>query len=234
MRDLHLSPVQFGFVGSSFFFLFSISGVIVGFIANRIASDKIVLVLALVWSIVQLPIAFTTSYAVLVASRIALGFGEGPAFPMALHTGYLWFENKKRNIPSTIIQQGANTGLMVAGPILTYTIVYFGWHSAFPLLAGVGIVWAVAWAIFGIRRETATADVTTSAPVASGTFSYKKTFSDMTFLSVLVLYLSSTQWSSCCSRGFRPICIWVSVFRRPGGGSRWLSASRFRSRSLSQ
>ena len=36
MDELKLSPEQFGLLGSSFFFLFSISAIVVGFIVNRI------------------------------------------------------------------------------------------------------------------------------------------------------------------------------------------------------
>jgi len=36
MKELDLTPRQFGLVGSSFFFLFSISAVIGGFVANRV------------------------------------------------------------------------------------------------------------------------------------------------------------------------------------------------------
>ena len=37
MTELKLEPEQFGLLGSSFFFLFSISAIVVGFIVNRIA-----------------------------------------------------------------------------------------------------------------------------------------------------------------------------------------------------
>jgi MFS family permease len=37
MQELELTPKQFGLVGSSFFFLFSLSAILVGFVANRVA-----------------------------------------------------------------------------------------------------------------------------------------------------------------------------------------------------
>ena len=36
MKDLGLTPSQFGLVGSSFFFLYAVSGVVTGFIVNRL------------------------------------------------------------------------------------------------------------------------------------------------------------------------------------------------------
>jgi MFS family permease len=38
MTEMKLEPEQFGLLGSSFFFLFSISAIVVGFIVNRIAT----------------------------------------------------------------------------------------------------------------------------------------------------------------------------------------------------
>ena len=43
MTELKLEPQQFGLLGSSFFFLFSISAIIVGFIVNRIETRWVLL-----------------------------------------------------------------------------------------------------------------------------------------------------------------------------------------------
>jgi hypothetical protein len=46
MAELELTPKQFGLLGSWFFFLFSLSAIVVGFIANRVATRWVLLVLA--------------------------------------------------------------------------------------------------------------------------------------------------------------------------------------------
>ena len=83
MADLNLKPEQFGLIGSSFFFLFALSAVIVGFITNRVQTRHTLLVMAIVWSLVQFPMLGTVSLEVLIACRIILGAGEGPASPVA-------------------------------------------------------------------------------------------------------------------------------------------------------
>src|SRR6476619_7116023 len=55
MKDLNLDPKQFGLIGSSFFFLFAISAIDVGFLSNRIETRRTLLVMAILWSIVQFP-----------------------------------------------------------------------------------------------------------------------------------------------------------------------------------
>src|SRR5204862_3334194 len=49
MDELKLSPEQFGLLGSSFFVLFSISAIVVGFIVNRIDTRWVLLALAVAW-----------------------------------------------------------------------------------------------------------------------------------------------------------------------------------------
>ncbi len=48
--SLKLTPEQFGLLGSSFFFLFAISAVVVGFVSNRVQTKRTLLIMALVWS----------------------------------------------------------------------------------------------------------------------------------------------------------------------------------------
>ena len=49
MKELGLTPKQFGFVGSSFFFLFSISAVVMGFVANRIKAKWLLFGMGVLW-----------------------------------------------------------------------------------------------------------------------------------------------------------------------------------------
>lgn len=188
MKAFNLTPVEFGFIGSAFFFLFAISGIGFGFLANRYDSHKIVTLLALIWALVQFPIVVSASYGVLLASRIILGFGEGPAYPLALHTGYQWFDNSERNLPGAIIQQGAPFGLAVSGPVLTYIIVYYNWQAAFVFLGVIGFIWVAVWWALGFagRKKPPVAAVMVTEDNRS--FSYAKVFSDPTFISILLLY----------------------------------------------
>lgn len=149
MEELKLTPEQFGLIGSSFFFLFAISAVVVGFIANRVQTRRALLVMAIVWSLVQFPMLGTVSLEILIASRIVLGAGEGPAAPVATHAIYKWFPDSLRGVPTAIIAQGSALGVIVAVPALNWIIVNHSWHWAFGALGIVGLMWAVLWLIFG-------------------------------------------------------------------------------------
>ncbi|HEY7844409.1 MAG TPA: MFS transporter [Bradyrhizobium sp.] len=149
MTELKLEPKEFGLLGSSFFFLFSISAIVVGFIVNRVPTRWVLLVLAFVWALAQFPMVGTIGLTTLLICRIILGAGEGPAFSVAAHAIYKWFPDEKRTLPTAILSQGSAFGVIVAVPALNWLIVNHSWHYAFGGLGVVGLMWVVAWLIWG-------------------------------------------------------------------------------------
>ena len=149
MTELKLEPEQFGLLGSSFFFLFSISAIVVGFIVNSIATRWVLLVLAVIWALAQFPMVGTVGFSTLLICRVILGAGEGPAAPVAAHAVYKWFPDEKRTLPTAILSQGSAFGVIVAVPALNWVVVNHSWHYAFGALGVVGLMWGVAWLLLG-------------------------------------------------------------------------------------
>ncbi len=149
MTELKLEPEQFGLLGSSFFLLFSISAIVVGFIINRVATRWVLLVLAAIWALAQFPMVGAVSFTMLLTCRVILGAGEGPAFSVAVHSAYKWFPDERRTLPTAILAQGSAFGVILAVPALNWLIVNYNWHYAFGALGVVGLMWVVAWLILG-------------------------------------------------------------------------------------
>ena len=149
MTDLKLEPEQFGLLGSSFFFLFSISAIVVGFVVNRVATRWVLLVLAVIWSLAQFPMIGSVGLTTLLICRIILGAGEGPAGAVATHAVYKWFPDEKRTMPTAILTQGSAFGVIVAVPTLNWVVVNYSWHHAFGALGVIGLLWSVAWLMLG-------------------------------------------------------------------------------------
>jgi len=161
MEELGLKHDQFGFLGSSFFFLFAVAGILGGFLANRVQTRHMLFGMAIVWSLVQFPMLASVTFETLIVCRILLGAGEGPAGPVAVHALYKWFPDSLRGVPTAIVAQGSALGVIVAVPALNYIIVNHSWHWAFGALGIAGLLWAVLWLVFG--REGTLVD----PPVAS-------------------------------------------------------------------
>jgi MFS family permease len=149
MTEMKLDAEQFGLLGSSFFFLFSISAIVVGFVVNKVPTRWVLLALAVVWALAQFPMVGTVSFTTLLICRIVLGAGEGPAFSVAAHAIYKWFPDEKRTLPTAILSQGSAFGVILAVPALNWVIVNHSWHYAFGALGIVGLIWVCAWLTFG-------------------------------------------------------------------------------------
>jgi MFS family permease len=149
MKEMGLTPRQFGLVGSSFFFLFSISAVIGGFVANRVQTRWLLLAMSLVWAATQLPMIGSVGLTTVLVCRVTLGAAEGPAYPVALHSLYKWFPDRLRAVPTALVAQGAGIGLALTLPALNWLIVQYSWHWAFGALGVAGLIWPIAWLLLG-------------------------------------------------------------------------------------
>jgi MFS family permease len=149
--DLALTTAQYGTIAGAFYFLFSLSALVLGFAGNRISSRWLLAGLAVVWSAAQLPVGLLAGagVAVVIATRVLLGAGEGPAYPLAMHTAFTWTKEKDRGLAGSALQLSAAIGALVGGPALIAVISAFGWRSAFTVLGVVGLVWAGSWLAFG-------------------------------------------------------------------------------------
>ncbi|SEA10806.1 MFS transporter [Paraburkholderia sartisoli] len=225
MRDMHLTHAQFGLVGSAFFLLFSLSGVGFGLIADRVDVKWLLAGLALTWAVAQLPLAWPASFAVLIACRVLLGAGEGPAAALALHVAYTWFDDHERSLPTTFVQLGATAGVVIAGPLLTWVTGRWDWHAAFLALGVVGVLWTLLWLCVG---KTGGAGGGTASDNASAMprnrvpalrvavdprtrVSYRRLLADRTVIGVLLQ----------CFVGYAVIAIgltWVPAYFRVGLG----------------
>ena len=181
MQELKLGPREFGLVASSFYLLFAISAVATGFLVNRVQTRWVLLAMGLIWALAQFPMMGTIGFAGLIAARVALGAGEGPATPVALHAAYKWFPNEPRTLPTAIIVQGGALGVMVALPLLNWAIVSYSWHWAFGALGVVGLGWCALWIAFG-REGTLSAGPAQTRARAAERVSYGALLSSPTIL----------------------------------------------------
>jgi MFS transporter, ACS family, D-galactonate transporter len=162
MHDLGLSPKEFGLIGSGFFLLFPVSAILVGFAVNRVRTRWALLAMGLVWALTQFPMLGSIGFGGLLVCRIALGAGEGPAHPVAMHATYKWFPNELRTLPTAIVTQGAGVGILVGLPVLNLIIVHYSWHWAFGALGIAGLAWTAMWLLLGSEGQLG------DAPAAGG------------------------------------------------------------------
>lgn len=215
MHDMALSPAQLGVVGSSFFVLFALSGIAVGLIANRVNTTWLLAGLAFVWAIAQFPMMWPVSFGLLIACRVVLGAGEGPALPLALHVAYTCFEDRKRSVPTVIVQMGATAGIVLAGPVLTYIEQRWHWRATFFALGVAGLAWIVLWvAIRGASDDEALRRATQAEQTASAESSWRDKYRYIRHPMVLGVLLQSFVGYAVVAYGL----VWMPVYFRLGLG----------------
>lgn len=223
MESLQLTPAQFGILGSSFFWLFAISGVVGGFMANRISATIILLCMCAVWSLVQIPMALSTSLAVLVGARVLLGMAEGPAFPVAVHACYKWFPDRKRDLPVSLLAQGGGLGLLIAGIAIPLITAHWGWRANFVVTALNGVVWVILWRAFG--REGPLDDAALEHGAAydvahdGGRIAYRTLMTEPTLVCCFLLHFVS-YWTLALS------LTWLPAYLQRGLGYAAIDAGR--------
>lgn len=157
MHELKITPTEFGLIGGSLNWLFAIFAIVGGLASERFKTRHLILIMALSWSVLQLPMMLAGSALTVLILRTMLGASEGPASPLSLHELAKWFPNEKRGLPSAVLYQGSALGLLLAGIVIPAITLKWGWRANFMALAIVGVVWCVLWQFVGgestLRQE---------------------------------------------------------------------------------
>ncbi|OWL83329.1 MFS transporter [Halopseudomonas aestusnigri] len=218
MRDLDLTPAEFGLIGGSLHWLFAMAAVAGGFLANHKPTRTLLLIMAAFWSVIQLPMLLATSVWAIIACRVLLGIGEGPASPIATHALYKWFPDNKRSLPVALLHSGSSLGLLVAGLMIPWVTLHWGWRANFAVLAVLGFVWCLAWLKFGEEGRLDQARAS-QLPTSSERLPYRRLLSDRTVLSNYVCHFAAN-WSLALT------LTWVPTYLEVGLGIDSLNTGR--------
>lgn len=205
--ELQLSPVTFGLIGSSFYCLYSISGVLVGFLANRMPTRWILVAMAIVWMASQVLTGLSQTLVTLVIGRLLLGAGTGPATAVTQHACFKWFDAQNRVVPSSLIQVAIMLGALAGGIGLPLAIKWVGWRGAYFLLAGASVIWMAAWMVFGAEGNRGAA--VAHAPHREG--DYRRLLLNRTYVWITLLGFL----------GYLPNALaysWIPVYMQKGYG----------------
>ncbi|AZV43411.1 hypothetical protein BAOM_2802 [Peribacillus asahii] len=149
MKELELSPSQWGVVGSSFFWAFTFSSLLFGGMADSKNKKKMLSWMSLIWLLIQFATPFVSSMSLLVLMRIILGAGEGPAPALSTAIMGKWFPKHRHGIGFGAVLLGTTGGSAIASPLLISLIEQYGWRSAFIAMGVIGLIVLVLWQIFG-------------------------------------------------------------------------------------
>jgi MFS family permease len=230
LADLHLNLNQYGLISSSFFFLYFVAALLVGFAANRFQVRWILLILAVLWSLAQFSMLAAAGLGTVLVSRIVLGAAEGPAFPLANHAAYKWLPEHDRPVASSLLASGAAAGILVGTPLIAYLVTHDGWRSGFLVTALLTAAWCLAWALIGKEGGPARSAAPRSVPQTRDErrallASYRAIFLSPTFLAIALAGFAG-YWSTVLDAAFAPLYLQDSLGMSLGQASLFIAAKQ--------
>ncbi|MDA3630738.1 MFS transporter [Saccharopolyspora sp. WRP15-2] len=144
-EDLGLSSAEIGFTGSVFFLAYALGGFFAGPLNRMVSLRWSIAIIAIAWGAVMLPLILWATFAVLLLSRMALGFTEGPTLALIYTAAYSWHPPERRGLPGALITSGTAIAKMAVVPVLAIVLAAYGWRATILVLAVASVVWCVPW-----------------------------------------------------------------------------------------
>ncbi|MDR5745327.1 MFS transporter [Caballeronia sp. LZ029] len=144
-QEMGLTSVQLGLVFSAFAYPYAVMQIVGGWLADRFGPKLVLTVLSLIWGAATLATGFAGSIGMLVLLRLALGIGEGGAFPTATRAFTFWMPVHERGFAQGITHSFARLGGAVTPPLVLAVVAASGWREAFILLGIASLAWTVLY-----------------------------------------------------------------------------------------
>ncbi len=145
MKEFSLSPAEMGVMMSAFFWSYVLVMVPSGWLINRFGPKRIGFWSCLTWGMVTVAMAAIVGFKSMIATRIALGITESPAYPTSARVVSVWVPARERTFSSAAFDSCARIGNAIAPPIVIWSMLSFGWESSFVVTGFIAIIYAFVW-----------------------------------------------------------------------------------------
>ena len=171
--ELGLSNTQMGLIFSAFSIPYAFFQLFGGWLADRFGSRLTLSVCGVVVVTATILTGFAGGFASLFAARLALGLGEGPAFPTATRAMATWTPVEQWGFAQGITHSCARIGNALTPPLVAGIVVVASWRASFVLLGLVTLLWVFAWVWYfrddpKTHRAISAADLATLPQAAAG------------------------------------------------------------------
>jgi len=147
-QELSLSPSRLGLLLSAFFWTYSCSQLLSGWLVDRFNVNLVFAAGFALWSAATALTGLVHSFAVLFALRLLLGVGESVAYPSYGKILSLNFSETQRGFANAMLGSGLllgpGFGFLLGGML----IARLGWRPFFFALGTASLLWLVPWFLF--------------------------------------------------------------------------------------
>ena len=145
MKDLDLSPSQWGWVQSAFILSYGLLQIPMGALGDRFGHRKILAAIVLWWSAFTAFTGMAGGLASLLVIRFMFGIGEAGSSPCSTGVISRWFEKNEVGKAQGYVWAASRMGGALTPFVVIPVMMWAGWRTAFYLLGVLGVVWALVW-----------------------------------------------------------------------------------------
>lgn len=146
--DLHLSNTELGLVFSAFAIPYAFFQLIGGWVGDKFGPRMTLSVCCAIVCVTTVLTGAAGGFASLFSLRLALGFGEGAAFPTATRAMSSWTPPGSWGFAQGITHSFARIGNAVTPPLMALLLAYASWRVSFVILGIASFAWMIVWAIY--------------------------------------------------------------------------------------
>ena len=146
--DLRLSNTQLGLAFSAFGIPYAVLQLFGGWFGDRLGPRFTLTMCCGIVAVFTILTSATGGLISLVLFRLALGLGEGAAFPTATRALASWTPQKKWGFAQGIVHSFSRLGNAITPPLMTLLVAFVSWRSSFVVLGIVSFLWVVLWLWF--------------------------------------------------------------------------------------
>jgi len=151
--EFKLSPVEMGYLFSSFLWTYVVCLLPVGIMLDRFSARNINSVGIALWSLATAATAGVWSFGTLLVTRLVMGAGEATSIPSCGRVVREWMPSGERGVASAVFSAGSFLGPALGAVIVAAITSAWGWRAAFIILGALGFVWLAANLMWFDRPE---------------------------------------------------------------------------------
>jgi MFS transporter, ACS family, D-galactonate transporter len=143
--ELNLSASQLGILLSSFFWTYSFSLPVSGWLADRFDAKWVMAIGFFLWSGATAVTGGLHAFSALLAARLMLGIGESAAYPCYARTLVRHVPEVGRGFANALIAAGVGCGPALGTFFGGTLMARYGWRPLFIILGLVSMAWLIPW-----------------------------------------------------------------------------------------
>jgi MFS family permease len=142
-KQLHLSAVQLGWLGSSFAIVYGLAGPLAGAIVDRVRRKTAILGGLYLWSAICTATAWSRTFAQLLFFRAVEGLGEAFYFPASMSMIGDYHSSVTRSRAMSLHQTSVYIGTIAGGFFGGWIGQRYGWRWSFVVFGALGMLLGV-------------------------------------------------------------------------------------------